>query len=150
MLSIQLSSFSFDDHSRLPDRFCGVAENLSPPLQWSGVPTSAIELVITCVDHTARPGPFVHWSVARIDPSIVVCDEGLVPSGSIEGANSRGELGYTGPFPPAGDPPHDYFFRVHALESPSKLLEGFSYKDLQQVLSDHEIATGTTLGTYQR
>ena len=38
------------------------------------------------------------------------------PSGLLQGRNSRGSVGYFGPRPPVGDPPHRYRFQVFALD----------------------------------
>ena len=43
MAGIQLRSPSFGDHQPIPSRHAKDHENLSPALEWSGVPSEAVE-----------------------------------------------------------------------------------------------------------
>lgn len=40
---------------------------MSPPLNLSGVPDGATELVLLCEDLDAPPGRVVHWTVVGIE-----------------------------------------------------------------------------------
>ena len=40
-------------------------DNLSPPLEWSGVPEAAVDLAVLCEDPDAPGGRFVHWGSSR-------------------------------------------------------------------------------------
>jgi Raf kinase inhibitor-like YbhB/YbcL family protein len=150
MITIELHSPAFSDHALLPPRSAKDNQDSSPPLEWSGVPDEAVELVITCEDPDAPSGTWIHWLVAGIDPQTTNVEEGKLPPGGIEGKNSYGDLGYGGPQPPIGDGAHRYFFRVHALNRASRLTDGFERSQLQAVFDDCEVARGTIVGTYQR
>jgi hypothetical protein len=50
MADIQLRSPSFGDHQPIPARHAKDHENLSPALEWSGVPEAAVELAVLCED----------------------------------------------------------------------------------------------------
>ena len=50
MAGIQLRSPSFGDHQPIPARHAKDHENLSPALEWSGVPQEAVELAVLCED----------------------------------------------------------------------------------------------------
>ncbi len=108
------TSPAFDEGDPLPDQAALGAENLSPPLVWSGVPAGADQLAITVVDPDAAN--FVHWVLWGIDPVNGSLEEGAVPDGAVVGLNQFGEPGWGGPQPPAGEE-HTYRFTVHALEA---------------------------------
>ncbi len=150
MDSIELRSPAFNDHAPIPARFTKDGEGLSPPLDWSGVPDAAVELVLLCEDPDAPGGTFVHWVVAGLDPTLTGLAEGQLPEGAVEGANNYGETGYGGPRPPLGDPAHRYFFRLHAVAESLGVAPGTSADEVRRAMEGKEVARGTLVGTYQR
>ena len=150
MAGIELRSPSFGDHQPIPARHAKDHENLSPPLEWSGVPEEAAELAVLCEDPDAPRGTFVHWVLAGLQPTAPGLAEGEHPAGAVEGRNDFGEEGYGGPLPPVGDPPHRYFFRVYAASAPLGLTGAPSAEELRRALEGKELASGTLVGTYQR
>jgi Raf kinase inhibitor-like YbhB/YbcL family protein len=150
MAGIQLRSPSFDDHQPIPARHAKDHDNLSPALEWSGVPEEALELAVLCEDPDAPRGIFTHWVLAGLTPTATGLAEGEHPAGTVEGRNDFGEEGYSGPLPPVGDDPHRYFFRVFAAAAPLGLVGGASADDLRRALEGKELASGTLVGTYQR
>jgi Raf kinase inhibitor-like YbhB/YbcL family protein len=150
MAGIELRSPSFADHAPIPARHARDHENLSPPLEWSGVPEGAVELAVLCEDPDAPRGTFVHWVLAGLEPTATGLAEGERPAAAVEGRNDFGGEGYDGPQPPVGDDPHRYFFRVFAASAPLGLAPGASADDLRRALEGKELASGTLVGTYQR
>ena len=63
MAGIQLRSPSFGDHQPIPARHAKDHDNLSPALEWSGVPEEAAELTVLCEDPDApvAPSPTGCW-----------------------------------------------------------------------------------------
>src|SRR5919199_3332500 len=118
MTTIELRSPACNDHAPIPAQYSKDGENVSPALEWSGVPEGTAELAILCEDPDAPGGTFVHWVISRIDPSCTGLAAGEVPPGAVEGRNDYGDIGYGGPQPPIGDPAHRYFFTVHASSEP--------------------------------
>jgi Raf kinase inhibitor-like YbhB/YbcL family protein len=106
-------------------------------------------------DHDAPGGHFIHWAIAHVNPRAVAgggagsasFHTGRNPSGAVLGRNSFGSLGYRGPCPPAGDPPHHYQIKVYALGQPSGLSSGFSGTALGNL---DVLALGTFTGIYAR
>jgi Raf kinase inhibitor-like YbhB/YbcL family protein len=150
MAGIELRSPSFGDHQPIPPRHAKDQENLSPALEWSGVPQEAAELAVLCEDPDAPGGAFTHWVLAGLQPTATGLAEGEHPAAAVEGRNDFGEEGYGGPRPPVGDGPHRYFFRVFAASAPLGLVAGASADDLRRALEGKELASGTLIGTYQR
>ena len=62
MAGIELRSPSFGDHQPIPARHAKDHDNLSPALEWSGVPQEAVELAVLCEDpRPAAPSPTGCW-----------------------------------------------------------------------------------------
>ena len=150
MDTIQLRSPAFTDHTAIPARLAKDGQDVSPALEWSGVPDGAAELVLVCEDPDAPGGTFVHWVLAGLTPSLTGLAEGEVPDGAVEGANDYGGTGYGGPQPPEGDPAHRYFFRLYAVTEPLGVAPGASASDVRRGMEGKELAQGTLVGTYQR
>lgn len=150
MDTIELRTPAFNDHGPIPARCAKDGENLSPPLDWSGVPDAAVELILLCEDPDAPGKTFVHWVVAGLDSTITGLAEGQLPQGAVEGANDYGENGYGGPHPPLGDPAHRYFFRLYAVAEALDVAAGVSADEVRRAMQGKEIARGTLVGTYQR
>ncbi|PZF94928.1 YbhB/YbcL family Raf kinase inhibitor-like protein [Micromonospora deserti] len=150
MAGIMMRSPAFNDHDRLPDRFSRDGGNLSPPLEWSGVPDGTTELVLIVEDPDAGRVPFLHWLVTGIGAGSAGVPEGGVPLGGREWPNGFGTTGWGGPQPPRGDDPHRYFFRLYAVDQPLELPDAPQADDVHRALVDKEFASGTMVGTYAR
>jgi Raf kinase inhibitor-like YbhB/YbcL family protein len=151
MAGIELYSPAFDDHGTLPRRLSRQGGNVSPPLEWSGVPEGAAELVLICEDPDGSgPEPFLHWLVSGIDPASGEIGEGAAPPGGRQWPNGFGEQGWGGPAPPAGDRPHRYVFRLLALDQQLDLPERASARDVRQAAEEHELASGSVVGLFAR
>ena len=150
MAGIELRSPSFGDHQPIPARHAKDHDNLSPALEWSGVPQEAVELALLCDDPDAPRGTFTHWVLAGLQPTVTGLAEGEHPAAAVAGRNDFGEEGYSGPLPPVGHGLHRYVFRVFATSAPLGLMAGASADDLRRALAGKELASGTLVGTYQR
>lgn len=149
--SFPLSSSAFNNGGTIPTKYTCNAENLSPPLSWSGVPPEAKSLALI-VDDPDSPGKtWVHWVYFNIEPTRTEIPEGVTPSSGIgtDGNNDFRKRGYGGPCPPAGKP-HRYFFKLYALDSVLSLKSGAARADLERAMSGHILAQGELMGTYGR
>jgi Raf kinase inhibitor-like YbhB/YbcL family protein len=121
--------------------------NVSPPVRWSSVPRGTREMALELIDPDAPGGPFVHWALVGIRPSLRSLAAGeSVPPGAVAGRNGFGHVGYGGPCPPPGKP-HRYVLVVFALGSSSGLSAGFAPAALP---SSHALAMGQLTATYGR
>ena len=141
-----VSSPAFSEGGSIPSRYTCDGEDVSLPLQWSGVPTGTQELVLVMRDPDAPGGDFVHWAVAGIQPTATGFPAGGVGGQVAPGRNSFGTLGYRGPCPPTGDKPHQYVITLSALASASGLRAGFTADQLQT----KALGIATLTGTYAR
>ena len=147
---IEIRSPAFNDRDSVPPRYAHDHDNVSPPLQWTGVPAEASELVLLCEDPDAPSGTFLHWLVTGIDPSADGIGEGEKVAGARVWANGFGEPGWGGPQPPKGGGPHRYIFSLYALDHPAQLPARPSAGDVRAVLDREALASGSLVGTYQR
>jgi Raf kinase inhibitor-like YbhB/YbcL family protein len=135
----------------------GEGENLSPALEWSGVPPQARDLILVCEDPDAPAlHPFIHWMM-KIPPTATKLPEALAPTaalahfpGLVQGLNSANQLGYYGPLPPPGHGPHHYYFQLFALDQPIALPESADRNALLNAMTGHVLAEGHYVGVYER
>jgi Raf kinase inhibitor-like YbhB/YbcL family protein len=154
MAAFRLTSPSFEHDAPLPGRYMGDAEDLSPPLRWSGVPEGTKELVLVCEDPDADAGVFTHWVLYGIAPDVSELPEGVPkdalveePVSIVQGLNEFDEVGYTGPLADEERGPHRLFFRLFALDV--ELLElppGVTRAELRQAAKGHLLATAELVG----
>jgi len=148
--TVGLTSSVFLNGSSIPSRYTCDGEDLAPPLTWTRVPARAGSLALLVEDQNAPGGAFVHWSVYDLPRGSSGTGTGQVPQGGVEGRNSFGRVGYGGPCPPRGDPPHHYVFSIHALDDTPGLPSGASPAVVREAVAAHEIAAGALTGTYRR
>ena len=132
---VRLASPAFDDHEAIPARFTCDGKGISPPLRWSKA-NDVSEYALTIVDLDAPGGSFVHWVVWHIPPSTTTLGAGDLPSGATQGTNGFGDVGYGPPCPPQGDEPHDYVFRLYAVNegATDELEPGASAEELLRAI----------------
>ncbi len=146
-------SESFSDGGSIPRQYTCDGASLSPQLSWQATPAATKSIAVVMEDPDA-PILFTHWLVYNLAPSVQDLSEGAsrqgtMPSGSTEGQNSFGRLGYGGPCPPPGKP-HHYIFRVYALDRQLNLPAGASRRQLDTAIDDHIVGQGQIVGIYQR
>lgn len=156
-MSLTLRSSAFSHHGAIPARYTCDGENVSPPLEWSGVPAGTKSLALI-VDDPDAPDPkaprmvFVHWVLYNIPPQASGLPEavasGRLPPGTREGLNDWKRTGYGGPCPPIGR--HRYFHKLYALDIVLPDLGHPTKARLEQAMQGHILAQAELIGTYQR
>jgi Raf kinase inhibitor-like YbhB/YbcL family protein len=133
-----LTSSAFAEGEEIPVEHAGCppGQNVSPPLDWSGVPEDAGSLAISVVDPDA--GGFVHWVISGLDPNSTGLAAGEVPPDAVQAPNDSGSTEYFGPCPPET---HTYVFTLYALP------QSFGGEDLADVEGE-ATASATLSGTY--
>lgn len=146
---MRISSPEFQDGDRVPKQFTCEGRNLSPRLTFHDVPGDAASLVLIMDDPDAPSGTFVHWLIWNLAPETGGLAEGAAP-GAVEGTNSAGRKGYTGPCPPKGHGDHHYRFTLYALDRRLELKPGAGRDALDAAMRDHVLAETRLTGLYAR
>ncbi len=153
---MQITSSSFTHQGAIPAKYTCEGSDTSPPLAWSGVPSSAKSLALI-VDDPDAPDPkapkmtWVHWVLYDVPLATSSLAEGgsrSLPSGTQEGLNDWKRTGYGGPCPPIGR--HRYFFKLYALDTVLPDLKKPSKADLLKAMEGHVVGTAELIGTYQK
>jgi Raf kinase inhibitor-like YbhB/YbcL family protein len=144
--SFQLSSPAFDSGERIPVRYTCQGENVSPPLDLSGIPANAQSLAIILHDPDAPHGDYLHWAMWDIHPNITNIPEDAVPIGAVTGTNDFGDEGYGGPCPPSGT--HRYEFDLYALDTPLGLAAGSDRAKVMKAIDSHTLAQTQLVGSF--
>lgn len=142
----RLTSPAFEDGQEIAQKFGKRAQNISPPLQWDGVPDRTRSFALTFVDlHPVARG-YVHWLVADLSQQL---------SSLPEGAAAERNPGFTeiepyaGPFPPSGT--HDYEFTLYALRTDRlSVRPGATLQEFRQAAAQNSLATATLIGKFTK
>jgi Raf kinase inhibitor-like YbhB/YbcL family protein len=148
MGSMVMSSPSFADGERIPDRHTCNGDGISPKFDIIGIPDSAKSLVLIVDDPDAPAKVWSHWVAWNIPP-ISTISEGELPQGSIEGVNDDGIRQYSGPCPPPGSI-HRYFFKLYALDALLDIGEDSEKADVEHAMKGHVLAQATLVGSFSR
>lgn len=150
---IKLTSTAFKEGESIPRAYTCDGVNISPPLEWSGVPKTAKTIAIVADDPDAPGGTWVHWVLYNLPANNIGLVENLpatenLTAGGFQGKNDFGKIGFGGPCPPSGT--HRYFFRIFALDSELPLKAGATKAELMKAMDDHVVLQGQLMGTYRR
>ncbi len=160
-----LSSPAFTDDATLPLKYAGGAlcggngkgGDTSPPLAWSHPPAGTKSFAVLMIDVDGRRGlGSVHWVAYGIAATRTGVKEGeggsAAPSSDfVEGKNSRGTAGYTGPCGPPADAPHHYVIDVLALDlAPDALPAGLDRDSFLKSSASHSLGPASLVARYRR
>jgi hypothetical protein len=156
--AIAITSLAFVDHGPLPASCTADGAGRSPPLQWTGVPDSAVSLVLLVEDADApAPHPFVHAIAVGLPPGDGALAEGALDAeiaesaGTLVGRHSFLGKGWLPPDPPPGHGVHRYVFQMFALTAPEPEWSDTPGRDeVLRALEEQAIASGCLMGTYER
>ena len=143
MNNLTISSPAFSEWEEIPIKYSCKGENINPPLHIGSIPPGTESLAIIIEDPDAPSGVFDHWVVWNIPP---VKDIEENANTGTPGGNSKNQLGYTGPCPPAGT--HRYLFKVYALDSMLDMPVGTHKKNLLESMKEHVLAGGELVGRF--
>lgn len=146
--TLPLSSSAFQENSEIPSKYTCDGENINPPLAFSSLNPLIKTFALIMEDPDAPNGNYAHWVLWNIPPKTNGIEENSVPAGAVEGKNSSGHIGYTGPCPPSGT--HHYYFRLFALDTALPLFEGATKRELERAMRPHILEQTTLIGKYKR
>lgn len=150
---VKLTSTAFKEGQPIPATYTCKGVNISPPLEWSGVPKTARTLAIIADDPDAPSGTWVHWVLYNLPADNIGLVENVpvtesLKAGGFQGKNDFGKIGYGGPCPPSGT--HRYFFKIYALDAELPLKGGATKAEVEKAMEGHIVAQGQLMGTYGR
>ena len=152
-VGLKVTSTAFNEGQPIPKQYTCDGINISPPLEWSGVPKTAKTIAIICDDPDAPAGTWVHWVLYNLPADKIGLIENtpateILPGGGLQGTNDFKKIGYGGPCPPSGT--HRYFFKLYALDAELSLKSGATKADLEKAMEGHIVSQGRLMGTYRR
>ena len=151
--NMKLASSAFTEGQAIPHQYTCNGINISPPLEWTGIPKSAKTLAIIADDPDAPAGTWVHWVIYNLPADTMGMIENLPPTeeikgGGLQGKNDFEKIGYGGPCPPSGT--HRYFFKLYSIDTELPLKAGATKAEVEKAMAGHVVAQGQLMGTYRR
>ena len=150
---MEITSVAFKEGQPIPRQYTCDGINISPPLEWNGVPKTAKTIAIICDDPDAPAGTWVHWVLYNLPADKIGLIENTpaaetLSGGGMQGKNDFGKIGYGGPCPPSGT--HRYFFKAYALDSELPLKPGATKAEVEKAMEGHVSMQAQLKGTYKR
>ena len=150
---MKISSPAFEPNGSIPSKYTCDGDDVSPPLEWSGIPPKTRSVALICDDPDAPRGVFVHWVLYNVPPTAKGLPEHVaakreLPDGSRQGTNDFGKVGYGGPCPPSGT--HRYRFTLYALDAELRGPASATRKDVDAAMKGHVLETAQLTGVYTR
>lgn len=148
-----VTSIAFRAGEAFPEQYTQNGENMSPPIRWSKGPAGTLSYVVLAEDSGVnRAEPIVHWVIYDIPGNTTTLPGALgkdptLESGAMQGKNIRGEIGYIGPKPPAGQT-HPYHFQVFALNGRLRLEPGADRNAVVAAMKGKVLAIGDLTMNY--
>ena len=156
---LSVTSPAYKNGDLIPARYSGYEQNASVPLTWTAGPEGTKSYVILMDDPDAKVMqlPVPHWVAWNIPSDTTALREGVAklhrlidPKLMDQGANYSGKVGYDGPRPAAGDPPHNYHIQVLAVDTKLELPLGAKRADVLAAIRGHVLAKGDLVGRFAR
>jgi hypothetical protein len=156
-MALTIGSAAFEDGAPMATKYTCEGDDISPPLQWEGIPEGTRSLALIMDDPDA-PDPaapkmtYVHWVLYNLPPDSNGLPERTrsedLPPGTLEGLNDWQRTGYGGPCPPIGR--HRYFHRLYALDTVLDDLGQPTKAQLLKAMESHVLAQAQVMGTYKK
>lgn len=156
-MTLTLTSPAFSHGGAIPSRHTCEGADLSPALDWSGVPASARSLVLI-VDDPDAPDPaaprmtWVHWVLYNLPATSKGLPENVardaLPKGAVEGLTDYKRTGWGGPCPPIGR--HRYFFKLYALDATIPATQRQTKAQVERAMAGHVVEQAELMGTYEK
>jgi Raf kinase inhibitor-like YbhB/YbcL family protein len=150
---MEISSSVFKEGTIIPAKYTCDNIDVSPPLEWTQVPSGTKTFAIICDDPDAPQRTFVHWVIFNIPGDLTELSENTpktdhLKNGAAQGKNDFGKAGYGGPCPPGGT--HRYYFKLYAIDSELDPKQINNKKELLKAIEGHILAEAQLMGRYKR
>ena len=119
-----LTSTAWPDGGTIPAKYTQAGEDMSPALQWSGVPDGVLSYALVVHDADAAIGngtdDLLHWMLWNIPEAVASLHEHAPSMAQLpDGTRQISATGpsYRGPGAAAAGPTHHYVFELFALDT---------------------------------
>ena len=151
--SLQLTSPSFETDAAIPAKYTCDGEDVSPALAWNDPPAATKGFALVMDDPDAPNKTVVHWVIYDLPAATRKLPEGVakdlkLTDGSLQGKNSHGKIGYSGPCPPHGMV-HHYFFKLYALDKSTGLKPGATKAQLEAAMKGRILGKAQLIGRFE-
>jgi len=154
-MALSITSPSFTQMGDIPPQYTCQGVDVSPQLDFSGMPEGTKSLVLI-VDDPDAPDPaapkmtWVHWLLYNLPPDTAGLAEQVskLPAGTMSGTNDWHRTGFGGPCPPIGR--HRYFFKLYALDILLPDLHEPEKTALEAAMHGHVLEKAALIGTYHK
>ena len=155
--SLEVSSSAFAPGGAIPLVNSGYGKSVSFPISWTPGPSGTHAYAVIVEDPESHmPQPTLHWLVYNIPGAATSLGKSIHSRADIsggkpmlQGLNSKGGIGYVGPHPAIGDPPHHYHVQVFALSRMLPLGGGATLDQVVNAMTDRVLAEGELIGTFE-
>jgi Raf kinase inhibitor-like YbhB/YbcL family protein len=155
VMTLRLTSSSFEAEKPIPAKHTCTGADVSPALAWSGAPagTKSFALIVDDPDAPDPAAPkrtWVHWVLYDIPANVTSLAEGADTKalGARDGNNDWGAPGWRGPCPPIGR--HRYFHKLYALDTVLPDLGRTDKANLLAKMQGHILAEASLMGTFAK
>jgi Raf kinase inhibitor-like YbhB/YbcL family protein len=150
---MEIKSSVFKEGMVIPTKYTCDNIDVSPPLEWSMVPSGTKTFALICDDPDAPGKTWVHWVVFNIPGNLRELPENVpktetLNNGARQGKTDFGSIGYGGPCPPGGT--HRYYFKIYALDKEIDSKPAITKKELLIAMEGHILEEGQLMGRYKR
>jgi len=159
---MDLMSPAFVENMQIPPEYTCLAEAKvkSPELRWKNTPKGTLSFVLLVHDLDPHPNKskddVLHWLVWNIPGDQTSLTENIKPDtpevfgGARQGINQRLKVGWAGPCPPVGAPPHHYTFELFALDTRLSVPDSATRQDVATAMDGHVIGHGLLIARFSR
>ena len=138
----------FKDNERIPIKYTGFGENVSPEFKIKNLSNKSKSLVIILEDLSHPIKNFTHWIAWNINPDSIIPEN----VGNIEKINQGIAYGfhkYKGAKPPLSKE-HEYRYTIYSLDNILELSSNSMKKKLLKAMDGHILQKGTVTGYVKR
>lgn len=153
---IGIKSSAFEHNGPIPQRYTGRGEDVSPPLEVTGLSPDAKSIAIIMNDlDIPMIREYNHWLIWNIPaqpaiPEAIPAGASVASLGGAAQGIGYGKHAYRGPKPPMFiKQPHRYQFHVYALDCMLDLPTDSRKQALLQAIESHMVQHGSITGIYQ-
>lgn len=152
LVPLLIESKAFADGGIVPPKFSMAGGNVQPDFKISNAPdnTQAYAIILHDIDVAiGGPDDVLHWMAWNIPGDTKQIEEGKLPAGSVQGANTMRQNAYSGMGAPAGPRYHHYVFEFYALSSKLDLPPTATRAQLLDAMKGKVIAKAGYVGRFR-